>query len=125
MTLLLRIITVPPLIGNFNISCAVDGNLAYRQMVSPLNPMSDVVAGIIWLLISGRSLMKQCSVRTYLGRSSTTISRVRSALHFASRIIVLPFHHLSPKSEKRLTVSRENSVTFLGYHLPRLNHQDG
>ncbi|GKF53829.1 hypothetical protein Tco_0160739 [Tanacetum coccineum] len=32
------------------------------QMVSPLNPMSDVVAGIIWLLISGRILTKQSSM---------------------------------------------------------------
>ncbi|GJS14561.1 hypothetical protein Tco_0409033 [Tanacetum coccineum] len=33
------------------------------QMVSPLNPMRCVVARTIWLLISGRSLTKQCSYR--------------------------------------------------------------
>ncbi|GJU32767.1 hypothetical protein Tco_1176356 [Tanacetum coccineum] len=59
MTLLLRIVTVPLLTGNFNISCAVDVECSSSpiftsrdiwpigQMVSPLNPMSDVVAGII------------------------------------------------------------------------------
>ncbi|GKF64311.1 hypothetical protein Tco_0187759, partial [Tanacetum coccineum] len=105
MTLLLRNVTVPPLIGNFNISCAMDGMARIfiipvlliiplcwdgdlitmkfihsemecssspiftsrdiwpsGQMVSLLNPMSDVVAGIIWLLISGRSLTKQSSM---------------------------------------------------------------
>ncbi|GJS94674.1 hypothetical protein Tco_0801642 [Tanacetum coccineum] len=109
MTLLLRIVTVPPLTGNFNIPCAVDGTTRIflipvlpiiplcwdgdmitmkfiyaevecssspiftsrdiwpiGQMVSPLNPMSDVVAGIIWLLISGRSLTKQCSYRNFV-----------------------------------------------------------
>ncbi|GJY10713.1 hypothetical protein Tco_0378898 [Tanacetum coccineum] len=90
MTLLLRIVTVPPLTGNFNIPCAVDGTARIflipvlpiiplcwdgdlitmkfihaevecssspiftsrdiwpiGQMVSPLNPMSDVIDGII------------------------------------------------------------------------------
>ncbi|GJU16402.1 hypothetical protein Tco_1144368 [Tanacetum coccineum] len=108
MTLLLRIVTVPPFTGNFNISLCVmaygtdlsythssyysivlDGDLIYMkfihaemecssshiftsrdiwpigQIVSPLNPMSDVVTGIIWLLISGWSLAKQCSYRTF------------------------------------------------------------
>ncbi|GJT18757.1 hypothetical protein Tco_0877463 [Tanacetum coccineum] len=107
MTLLLRIVTVPPFTGNFNISLCVmaygtdlsytrsayysivlDGDLITMkfihaevecssspiftsrdiwpigQIVSPLNPMSDVVTGIIWLLISGWSLAKQCSYRT-------------------------------------------------------------
>ncbi|GJT15071.1 hypothetical protein Tco_0873777 [Tanacetum coccineum] len=36
------------------------------QMVSPLNPMSDVVAGIIWILISGQSLTKQFTSYTRL-----------------------------------------------------------
>nr|GFD37365.1 hypothetical protein [Tanacetum cinerariifolium] len=31
------------------------------HIVSPLKPVSDVVAGTIWLLISGRSRLKQCS----------------------------------------------------------------
>ncbi|GJS40412.1 hypothetical protein Tco_0565455 [Tanacetum coccineum] len=64
MTLLLRIVTVPPFIGNFNIPCAwmfihvevecssspiLTSNDIWpiSQMVSPLNPMNDVVAGII------------------------------------------------------------------------------
>ncbi|GJR61070.1 hypothetical protein Tco_1503232 [Tanacetum coccineum] len=34
------------------------------QDISPLNPKSGVVAGVIWFLICGRSLLKQCSYRT-------------------------------------------------------------
>ncbi|GKA51378.1 hypothetical protein Tco_0744574 [Tanacetum coccineum] len=56
------------------------------QMVSPLNPMSGVVAGIIWLLISGRSLMKQCSYRTSEDAPpSSYVPGARSDLHFSFR----------------------------------------
>ncbi|GKG15171.1 hypothetical protein Tco_0354771 [Tanacetum coccineum] len=44
------------------------------QMISPLNPVKYVVAGTIWLFISGRSLTKQCSYRI------SEDARARSAL---------------------------------------------
>ncbi|GKA58839.1 hypothetical protein Tco_0758152 [Tanacetum coccineum] len=151
MTLLLRIITVPPLIGNFNISCAVDGTAQIflipvlpiiplcwdgdlitmtfihaevecslspiftsrdiwpiGQMVSPLNPMSDVVVGIIWLLISGRSLMKQCSCRTSEDAPPSTYIRCTKCPSISASMIIGPsVPSSSPKYGKEITVSRE------------------
>ncbi|GKB04283.1 hypothetical protein Tco_0832426 [Tanacetum coccineum] len=110
---LLRIITVPPLIGNFNISCAVDVECSSSpiftsrdiwhigQMVSLLNPMSDVVAGIIWLLISGRSLMKQCSYRTSEDAPPSTYIRCTMCPPILASMVIGPsVPSSSPKDEK-------------------------
>ncbi|GKA42502.1 hypothetical protein Tco_0735162 [Tanacetum coccineum] len=151
MTLLLRIIIVPPLTGNFNIPCAVDGTtriflipvlpiiplcwdgdlitmklihaevecssspiLTSRdiwpigQIVSPLNPMSDVVAGIIWLLISGRSLTKQCSYRTSKDASPSMYIRCTKCPPISALMIIGPsIPSSSPKDRKEITVSEE------------------
>ncbi|GKF97386.1 hypothetical protein Tco_0293207, partial [Tanacetum coccineum] len=103
MTLLLRIVTVPPFTKNFNIPCAVDVECSSSriftsrdiwpigQMVSPLNPMSDVVAGIIWLLISGRSLTKQCSYRTSEDAHPSTYIRCTKCSPISASMIIGPF----------------------------------
>ncbi|GKC27876.1 hypothetical protein Tco_1035170 [Tanacetum coccineum] len=45
------------------------------HIVSPLNPVSDVVAGAIWLWISGRSRLKQCSKSTSIEEPPSTYMR--------------------------------------------------
>ncbi|GKA46696.1 hypothetical protein Tco_0739579 [Tanacetum coccineum] len=71
------------------------------QMVSPLNRMSDVVAGIIWLLISGRSLTKQCSYRTSEdAHPSTYIRCTKCPPILASMIIGPSVPSSSPKDGK-------------------------
>ncbi|GKA96655.1 hypothetical protein Tco_0818750 [Tanacetum coccineum] len=91
------------------------------QMVSPLNPMSDVVAGIIWLLISGRSLMKQCSYRTSEDApSSTYIWCTKCPPISASMIIGPSVPSFSPKDGKEITVSGEKLWVTL--YLATLSH---
>ncbi|GJT30725.1 hypothetical protein Tco_0911000, partial [Tanacetum coccineum] len=127
MTLLLRIVTVPPFTGNFNIPCDVDGTFINAevecssspiftsrdiwpigQMVSPLNPMSDVVAGIIWLLIFGSSLTNQCLYRTSEDAPpSTYILCTKCPPISASMIIGPSVPSSSPKDEKEIIVSGE------------------
>ncbi|GJZ45261.1 hypothetical protein Tco_0592857 [Tanacetum coccineum] len=146
-----RIVIVPPLIGNFNILCAVDGTARFflipvmpiiplcwdddlitmkfihaevecssspifnskdiwpiGQMVSPLNPMSDVVAGIIWLLIFGRSLTKQCSYRTSEDAPPSTYIRCTKCPPISASMIIGPsVPSSSPKDGKEITVSEE------------------
>ncbi|GKA82726.1 reverse transcriptase domain-containing protein [Tanacetum coccineum] len=46
-----------------------------NEDISPLNPRSRVVAGIIRLLTSGRSLLKQCSYNTFEEDSPSTYMR--------------------------------------------------
>ncbi|GKD75273.1 hypothetical protein Tco_1333555 [Tanacetum coccineum] len=75
------------------------------QMVSPLNPMSDVVAGIIWLLISGRSLTKQCSYRTSEDAPPSTYIRCTKCP--PSMIIGPSVPSSSPKDGKEITVFGE------------------
>ncbi|GKE92534.1 hypothetical protein Tco_1573629 [Tanacetum coccineum] len=147
MTLLLCNVTVPPSIGNFNISCAVDGTARIflipvlpiiplcwdgdlitlkfiyaevecssspiftsrdiwpsDQMVSPLNLMSGVVAGIIWLLISGRSLMKQCSYRTSEDAPPSTYIRCTKCPPISASMIIGPsVLSSSPKGGNEIT----------------------
>ncbi|GKD69971.1 hypothetical protein Tco_1324061, partial [Tanacetum coccineum] len=112
-----RIVTVPPFTGNFNIPCAVDVEWSSSpiftsreiwpigQMVSPLNPMSDVVAGIIWLLTSGRSLTKQCSYRTSEDAPPSTYIRcMKCPSNSASMIIGPSVPSSSPKDGKEIVV---------------------
>ncbi|GKB80481.1 hypothetical protein Tco_0947376 [Tanacetum coccineum] len=78
------------------------------QLVSPLNPMSDVVAGIIWLLISGRSLMKQCSYRTSEDAPPSTYIRCTKCPPISALMIIGPsIPSSSPKDGKEITVSEE------------------
>ncbi|GKE88672.1 hypothetical protein Tco_1566147 [Tanacetum coccineum] len=78
------------------------------QMVSPLNPMSDVVAGIIWLLISGRSLMKQCLYRTSEDAPPSTYIRCTKFPPISALMIIGPsVPSSSPKDGKEITVSGE------------------
>ncbi|GKG14303.1 hypothetical protein Tco_0353903, partial [Tanacetum coccineum] len=141
MTLLLRNVTVPPLTGNFNIPCAVDGTARIflipvlpiiplcwdgdlitmkfihaemecdsGQMVSPLNPMSDVVAGIIWLLIFGRSLIqtKQYLYRTSEDAPPSTYIRCTKCPPISALMIIGPsVPSSSPKDGKKFTVYGE------------------
>ncbi|GJZ11808.1 hypothetical protein Tco_0546567 [Tanacetum coccineum] len=151
MTLLLCIVTVPSLNGNFNIPCAVDGttwiflipvlpiiplcwdadlitmkfihaevecssSLIFTsrdiwpigQMVSLLNPMRDVVAGIIWLLIFGRILMKQCLYRTSEDAPPSTYIRCTKCPPISASMIIGPsVPSSSPKDRKEITVSGE------------------
>ncbi|GKC19320.1 hypothetical protein Tco_1021470, partial [Tanacetum coccineum] len=78
------------------------------QMVSPLNPMSDVVAGIIWLFISGRSLTKQCSYRTSKEAPPSTYIRCTKCPPISASMIIGPsVPSSSPKDGKDITVSGE------------------
>ncbi|GJY20177.1 hypothetical protein Tco_0392743 [Tanacetum coccineum] len=78
------------------------------QMVSPLNPMSGVVAGIIWLLISGRSLTKQCSYKTSEDAPPSTFIRCTKCPPISASMIIGPsVPSSSPKGEKEITVSNE------------------
>ncbi|GKA44975.1 hypothetical protein Tco_0737771 [Tanacetum coccineum] len=78
------------------------------QMVSPLNLMSSVVAEIIWFLIYGRSLTKQCLYRTSEDAPlSTYIRCTKCPLISASMIIGPSVSSSSPKGEKEITISRE------------------
>ncbi|GJY45926.1 ribonuclease H-like domain, reverse transcriptase, RNA-dependent DNA polymerase [Tanacetum coccineum] len=116
MTLLLRNVIVPPSTGNFNIplKCSASPIFTSRdiwpigQMVSPLNPMSDVVAGIIWLLIYGRSLMKQCSYRTSEDAPPSTYIRCTKYPPILASMIIGPsVPSFSPKDGKEIIVSGE------------------
>ncbi|GKC87325.1 hypothetical protein Tco_1147974 [Tanacetum coccineum] len=78
------------------------------QMVSPLNPMSGVVAGIIWLLIFGRSLTKQCSYRTSEDAPPSTYIRCIKCPPISASMIIGPFvPSSSSKGGKEITVSGE------------------
>ncbi|GJX16673.1 hypothetical protein Tco_0217505 [Tanacetum coccineum] len=121
MALLLRIVTVPPFTGNFNILCVVDGTARIFLMphlsllvgksgllVSPLNPMSDVVAGIIWLQTFGRSLTKQCSYRTSKDAPPSTYIRCTKCPPISASMIIGPsVPSSSPKDGKEIVVSEE------------------
>ncbi|GKB70156.1 hypothetical protein Tco_0931568 [Tanacetum coccineum] len=78
--LLLRNVTVPLVTKNFSILWAVDGTARILltlglpiipfnnifpsgHIISPLNPTSGVVAGIIWDPTFGRNLLNQCSYK--------------------------------------------------------------
>ncbi|GJW07750.1 hypothetical protein Tco_1570173 [Tanacetum coccineum] len=74
-TIVLRIVTTPPLTGNLIIlwvvgECSASPIVTKSlicptgHIVSPLKPVSDVVAGAIWLWTSGQSRLKQCSKST-------------------------------------------------------------
>ncbi|GJV00683.1 hypothetical protein Tco_1329953 [Tanacetum coccineum] len=77
------------------------------QMVSPLNPMSDVVAGIIWLLISSRSLTKQCLYRTSEDAPPSTYIRCTKCPPISASMIIGPsVPSSSPKDGKEITISR-------------------
>ncbi|GKB58476.1 hypothetical protein Tco_0914662 [Tanacetum coccineum] len=77
-------------------------------MVSPLNLMRCVVAGTIWLLISGPRLTKQCSYRiSEDALPSTYIRCTKCPPISASMIIGLSVSSLSPKGGKEITVAGE------------------
>ncbi|GJV87802.1 hypothetical protein Tco_1531740 [Tanacetum coccineum] len=149
MTLLLRNVIVPPLIGNFNIPCAVDGMVRIflipglpiiplcwdgdlitmkfihvevecssspiftskdifpsGQMVSLLNLMRCVVAGTIWLLISGWILMKQCSYRISEDTLPSTYIHCMKCPPISASMIIGPYvPSSSPKGGKEITIS--------------------
>ncbi|GJR55837.1 hypothetical protein Tco_1406358 [Tanacetum coccineum] len=78
------------------------------QMVSPLNPMSDAVAGIIWFLISGRSLTKQCLYRTSKDAPPSTYIRCTKCPPILASMIIGPsVPSSSPKGGKEIIVSGE------------------
>ncbi|GKF90634.1 hypothetical protein Tco_0274335, partial [Tanacetum coccineum] len=60
------------------------------QMVSLLNPMRCMVAGTIWLLISGRSLMKQCSYRISEDAPPSTYIRCTKCPPISASMIIGP-----------------------------------
>ncbi|GJZ50145.1 hypothetical protein Tco_0604335 [Tanacetum coccineum] len=59
-------------------------------MVYPLNPMSDVVAGTIWLLTFGRALTKQCSYRTSKDAPPSTYIRCTKCPPISASMIIGP-----------------------------------
>ncbi|GJV90707.1 hypothetical protein Tco_1538520 [Tanacetum coccineum] len=78
------------------------------QMVSPLNPVRYVVAGTIWLLISGRSLTKQCSYRISEDAPLSTYIRCTKCPPISASMIIgpsVPFS--SPRGGKEIVVSGE------------------
>ncbi|GJT09446.1 hypothetical protein Tco_0856488 [Tanacetum coccineum] len=78
------------------------------QMVSPLNPMSDVVDGIIWLLIFGRSLTKQCSHRTSEDAPPSTYIRCTKCPPISASMVIGPsVPSSSLKDGKEITVSEK------------------
>ncbi|GJT95358.1 hypothetical protein Tco_1090876 [Tanacetum coccineum] len=78
------------------------------QMVYLLNPMSDVVDGIIWLLISGRSLTKQCSYRTSEDAPPSTYVRCTNCPPISASMIIGPsVSSSSPKDGKEIIISEE------------------
>ncbi|GJS65674.1 hypothetical protein Tco_0680238 [Tanacetum coccineum] len=78
------------------------------QMVSPLNPMRCVVAGTIWLLISGWSLTKQCSYRISEDAPPSTYIRCTKCPPISASMIIGPsIPSSSPKGGKEITVSEE------------------
>ncbi|GJS53341.1 hypothetical protein Tco_0626703 [Tanacetum coccineum] len=78
------------------------------QMVSPLNPMRCVVVGTIWLLISGRSLMKQCSYGISKDTPPSTYIRCTKCPPISASMIIGPsVPSSSPKGGKEITVSGE------------------
>ncbi|GJW85711.1 hypothetical protein Tco_0158856 [Tanacetum coccineum] len=83
-------------------------------MVSPLNPVRYVVGGTIWLLISGRSLTKQCSYRISEDAPPSTYIRCKKCPHISASMIIGPsVPSSSPRGEKDIVVSGEKLwVTF-------------
>ncbi|GJW03809.1 hypothetical protein Tco_1562665 [Tanacetum coccineum] len=77
-------------------------------MVSLLNPMSDMVAGTIWLLTSGRSLTKQCSYRISEDALPSTYIRCTKYPPISALMIIGPsVPSSSPKDGKEIVVSGE------------------
>ncbi|GKA67878.1 hypothetical protein Tco_0767795 [Tanacetum coccineum] len=84
------------------------------QMVSPLNPVRYVVGGIIWLLISGRSLTKQCSYKISVDAPPSTYIRYTKCPPISASMIIGPsVPSSSPRVGKDIVVSGEKLwVTF-------------
>nr|GEX95866.1 hypothetical protein [Tanacetum cinerariifolium] len=61
---LLRSVTIPPSTEKLNIPYTIGKICPNGHDISSLNPKSGAVVGVIWLLTSGRSLLKQCSYNT-------------------------------------------------------------
>ncbi|GJY27637.1 hypothetical protein Tco_0403404 [Tanacetum coccineum] len=78
------------------------------QMVSLLNPMRCVVAETIWLLISGRSLTKQCSYRISEDAPPSTYIRCTKCPPISASMIIGPsVPSSSPKGGKEIAVYGE------------------
>ncbi|GJZ02698.1 hypothetical protein Tco_0520659 [Tanacetum coccineum] len=117
MIMLLRNVTVSPSTGNFSIPIIPlcwDGDLTTKkfihaevecpsspiftskdiwpsgQMVSPLNPVRYAVSGTIWLLISGRSLTKQCSYKISEDAPPSTYIRCTKCPPISASMIIGP-----------------------------------
>ncbi|GJS56707.1 hypothetical protein Tco_0651491 [Tanacetum coccineum] len=84
------------------------------QMVSPLNPVRYVVGGTIWLLISGRSLTKQCSYKISADAPPSTYIRCTKCPPILASMIIGPsIPSSSPRGGKDIVVSGEKLwVTF-------------
>ncbi|GJQ93823.1 hypothetical protein Tco_0004962 [Tanacetum coccineum] len=76
-------------------------NLDYRQMVSPLKSLSDVVAGSHLLLIRPERLTKQCSYRTSEDAPPSTYIRCTMCPPILASMVIGPsVPSSSPKDEK-------------------------
>ncbi|GJU63901.1 hypothetical protein Tco_1245736 [Tanacetum coccineum] len=74
------------------------------HIISPLNPIKGVVAGINCLLISGRSQLKQCSYRiSKADPPSTYIRYTQWPLIFASMIIGSSVPSSAPNGGKEIS----------------------
>ncbi|GJS76797.1 hypothetical protein Tco_0726678 [Tanacetum coccineum] len=97
-----------------------------RQMVSPLNPVRYVVAGTIWLFISGRSLTKQCSYRISEDALLSMYIRCTKCPPISALMTIGPSVPSSSPRERDCCLQRETlGNLLLGYSLPWLDHQDG
>ncbi|GJV78581.1 reverse transcriptase domain-containing protein [Tanacetum coccineum] len=98
------------------------------QMVSPLNPMSGVVAGTIWFFIYGWSLMKQCSYKTSEDAPPSIYIRCTKCPPISASMIIGPFvPSSSPRGrEGNCCLQREGlGDPLFGNLFPWLDHQDG
>ncbi|GJR01438.1 hypothetical protein Tco_0524422 [Tanacetum coccineum] len=84
------------------------------QIVSPLNPVRYVVGGTIWLLISGRSLTKQCSYSISEDAPPSTYIRCTKCPPISASMIIGPsVPSSSPRGGKDIVVFGEKLwVTF-------------
>ncbi|GJS51761.1 hypothetical protein Tco_0625123 [Tanacetum coccineum] len=97
-------------------------------MVSPLNPMSGVVAGTIWFFIYGWSLMKQCSYKTSEDAPPSIYIRCTKCPPISASMIIGPFvPSSSPRGrEGNCCLQREGlGDPLFGNLFPWLDHQDG
>ncbi|GJS26100.1 hypothetical protein Tco_0486720 [Tanacetum coccineum] len=118
--LLFRVIT-PPSTGNFSIPSCI---CLIGHIISPLNPIKGVVAGINWFLISERIRLKQFSYKIFEADMPSTYMRCMQLPPISASMIIGPsVPSSSPKGKKDLWVRRKALCDpFPGHSFLRLDH---